>query len=295
MPSCSGKLILIFRKQESEPRGEAWRSPYKTGKGWKKRKSYEKCHLSLSPGNPLKDMKLQASFYPDFWKVLISGNSTALTCLFLYLYGDRPIAMAVHHLPHAWITFFSWITVLGNSATYLIVCGISFLFLFIASRMKRWALLQGKLRQIAWIALFLFLAVAISGIIVDTLKVIFARDRPVMLFESGKYGFTFFQAAQARKLSFPSGHTDTIFALMTALTLLIPRYRVAFYCIALLVAASRVIIGAHYLSDVIAGAYFGIVIPLYLRGIFLSRGIWIFYGHPDKRGTSMTPPTNEAT
>jgi undecaprenyl-diphosphatase len=235
-----------------------------------------KTGTSFQNKHPSEGLKNRTSFYPDFWKVLISANSTVLACLFLYLYGDRPIAKTEHHLPHACLAFFSWITVLGNSAAYLIVFGLAFLLLLAASKMDRWKPLRRKLRRIAWIALFLFLAVAISGIIVDMLKVIFARYRPIMLFESGKYGFNFFQMAQARKLSFPSGHTDTIFAFTTALTLLAPRYRVAFFCIACLVAISRVIIGAHYPSDVIMGAYLGIVTTLYLKGLFLSRGIRIF-------------------
>jgi len=151
-----------------------------------------------------------------------------------------------------------------------------FIFLYLASKSVKWANYSQLLRKYAWISLFLFASIAVSGLLIDILKVIFARYRPVMLYEAGKYGFTFFKFSPARVLSFPSGHANTIFALMTALCLIVPRYRFIFLAIAILVAANRVIIGAHFLSDVIAGAYLGVITPLYFKAFFLSRGIDIF-------------------
>ena len=235
--------------------------------------------IATQPGQNRRERKTEkmgTSPFPDLWKVLLSGISTVLVCLFLIRYADKPAAFAVGHLPHECISFFSRVTVLGNSAPYLIFFGILPLFLFPASRMDWWRQWHGRLRQAVWISLFLFLAIALSGLLVVFLKIIFGRYRPVMLFESGKYGFTFFQLTQARKLSFPSGHTDTIFAFMTALSLLIPRHRIPFFCLAIVVAASRVLIGAHYPSDVVMGGYLGIVTTLYLKGIFLSKGLDIF-------------------
>ena len=49
-----------------------------------------------------------------------------------------------------------------------------------------------------------------------------------------------------------------------ALALLYPRLRALWFAAAAVVAASRVIVGAHYPGDVLAGAWFGVVITLAL-------------------------------
>ena len=74
--------------------------------------------------------------------------------------------------------------------------------------------------------------------------------------------------------SFPSGHATTICSLALALSLLYPRLRWIWIVIALLVSMSRVVIGAHYVSDVIMGAYVGIFTafllwkkPLFIKSI----------------------------
>jgi undecaprenyl-diphosphatase len=61
------------------------------------------------------------------------------------------------------------------------------------------------------------------------------------------------------KGSFPSGHT--LHAVMGALVVahLMPALTVPFAVIALLVAASRVVLGVHYPSDVAAGACLGLI------------------------------------
>jgi undecaprenyl-diphosphatase len=61
------------------------------------------------------------------------------------------------------------------------------------------------------------------------------------------------------KGSFPSGHT--LHAVMGALVVahLMPALTVPFVVIALLVAASRVVLGVHYPSDVAAGACLGLI------------------------------------
>jgi undecaprenyl-diphosphatase len=63
----------------------------------------------------------------------------------------------------------------------------------------------------------------------------------------------------------------TIVGLATALYLLWPRFLPWYVLAALLVAASRVIIGAHYLGDVLGGAYVGLVVTLALWRAF-ARG-----------------------
>ncbi len=66
--------------------------------------------------------------------------------------------------------------------------------------------------------------------------------------------------------------TDS-FAAMTALALIFPRYDLAFLTVALLVALSRVLTTVHFLSDVVAGAWLGVMVTLALHSLLARRGI----------------------
>lgn len=59
------------------------------------------------------------------------------------------------------------------------------------------------------------------------------------------------------KFSFPSGHTMTAFAATTALSLFYPALLPALLFCALSIATSRILLGMHFLSDVVAGAVIG--------------------------------------
>jgi membrane-associated phospholipid phosphatase len=69
-------------------------------------------------------------------------------------------------------------------------------------------------------------------------------------------------------LSFPSGHAACAFAAAMALSILLPRWRRAFYAVAVLVAAERVLENGHWLSDVVAGAALGV------GGVVVVRRLW---------------------
>jgi undecaprenyl-diphosphatase len=59
------------------------------------------------------------------------------------------------------------------------------------------------------------------------------------------------------QFSFPSGHTITAFAVTTALGSFYPELRTSLGFCAASVAVSRVLLGMHFVSDVIAGAVLG--------------------------------------
>jgi len=59
------------------------------------------------------------------------------------------------------------------------------------------------------------------------------------------------------QFSFPSGHTMTAFAVATPLLLFYPTLTIGLLFCALSIAASRILLGMHFLSDVLAGALIG--------------------------------------
>jgi undecaprenyl-diphosphatase len=77
--------------------------------------------------------------------------------------------------------------------------------------------------------------------------------------------------------SFPSGHAARAFLIATIASGLGPAgLAVALWIWAPLVAFARVAMGVHYLSDVLAGAIFGIVVALISLQIYLPLFNWAF-------------------
>ncbi len=71
------------------------------------------------------------------------------------------------------------------------------------------------------------------------------------------------------QFSFPSGHTITAFSAAVSLSLFYPSLTPALLFCAISVAASRVVLGMHFLSDVLAGAVIGATLA------YLSVWIWV--------------------
>ena len=65
-----------------------------------------------------------------------------------------------------------------------------------------------------------------------------------------------------RSTSFPSGHAASAAAAACALLIVAPTFAPAWIAMALVMAASRVYVGAHYPSDVLAGAGLGVLVGL---------------------------------
>ena len=184
---------------------------------------------------------------PDRTIAIVSAFLVAFMMI-SYFWLDRPATLFCQGLNPMFIQVFQWITELGKSTGYLV--GFFVLFVFFKYYRRR---------QIAANrALFLFSAVALSGLITDLIKPLVGRLRPKLLFEAGLYGFEPFRIGYEYN-SFPSGHATTVFALAAALSLFFPRWRVPFFSFAVVIGLSRIIVGAHYASDVVAGAYVGAI------------------------------------
>jgi undecaprenyl-diphosphatase len=70
------------------------------------------------------------------------------------------------------------------------------------------------------------------------------------------------------QFSFPSGHSITAFAIATCLGSFYPELLVAFLLVAMSIAVSRIILGMHFLSDVVAGCAIGAVLGLSFLHLF---------------------------
>jgi membrane-associated phospholipid phosphatase len=106
-----------------------------------------------------------------------------------------------------------------------------------------------------------------AGGVTDLLKMIVARIRPNDFAFGAPVWTTFgdwlpLLSAGSERQSFASGHTATAAALAAALVWLYPNGRVLFPALAVLVGCQRIVAGAHYPSDVLAGASVGCLVAL---------------------------------
>lgn len=62
------------------------------------------------------------------------------------------------------------------------------------------------------------------------------------------------------QFSFPSGHTITAFAFAVPFSLFYPHLAVALFFCAFSISTSRILLGMHFLSDVLVGAFIGSIL-----------------------------------
>ena len=103
-------------------------------------------------------------------------------------------------------------------------------------------------------ALLILAAVVGTGIFVIVVKTIVGRARPYMG-DIGFFPFTF----GSDYASWPSGHTTSAFAFAVAAGMAFPILRWPLLVVAALTGFSRMVLGVHYLGDVIMGATVGTV------------------------------------
>jgi membrane-associated phospholipid phosphatase len=164
------------------------------------------------------------------------------------------------------INLFNEITDYGRSGWFLWPCGVLIIALAgLAATTQRFA----RLTIISVIVRleFIFLAIALPGLVVSVVKRLIGRVRPSVI---GPFAYAPF-SWRPDYASMPSGHATTAFAVAVALGALWPRARPLLWLYALVIASSRVIIAAHYPSDVIAGACVGGFAALIIRNYFAAR------------------------
>lgn len=206
------------------------------------------------------------------WPLLWSFVYVALFCALSFWAFDRPLARALKaHVGGEVEGFFKVVTRLGEAQLYLVPAGLAWAGLMLASLRAAAHATRDRLRRLAVTPAFIFLAIAVSGLISNAIKFSLGRYRPRYLFDDNLYGFSFFNRAWGMN-SFPSGHSQAAFAAMTALLIVVPRYDVMWLAIAVLVALSRVITTVHYLSDAVAGSWLAICVTIALARFFRSRG-----------------------
>ena len=115
----------------------------------------------------------------------------------------------------------------------------------------RYAFIKIKNSYVFYVLLSIFLACGLTKV----LKVIIGRARPMF---ADPVLFNMFSESSEFH-SMPSGHTAVTFAGLVMIGMLFPRIKWFAWTLAIIIGASRVYIGAHWVSDVILGAFVGML------------------------------------
>lgn len=202
------------------------------------------------------------------------------------LWLDVPLMHAADQLPPGFREVVNELTDFGRGAwpltpLVLLLIASTVVLLPSLSLMTRGALAAASVK-----VGYMFVAIALTGLTDAIIKRLIGRVRPSDL---GAFAYEPF-SWRSYYASFPSGHTTNVFATLVAVGLILPWARPLLWVYALGIAASRVIVGSHFFSDVVAGAAFGAFGAIVVRDWFAARRLGFYVGS-DGRVRTMPGPS----
>ena len=165
--------------------------------------------------------------------------------------------------------FFKQITALGDSKWYFVSSFLVIIFCYFIKKTNYYHNNKNIIDIFNNFSIFLNLSLITTGLITQLLKHIVGRPRPDYASFDGGLEFNFFNL-NSEFHSFPSGHTSTIFVVALVASFLLPKLKYFFISLAGVIAFSRVVVGAHFFTDVLGGitvSYLGIK----LTKLFLDK------------------------
>lgn len=169
---------------------------------------------------------------------------------------DNAILIFIHsHVPNTLTWLFEAVTLSGSSTVLLTLAALTVILLLYSKHRAE--------------ALIVAASTISSTLVIYIIKAIISRDRPKLWEDTVWYWGS----------SFPSGHTLAVAALATAMVLCVSRIRPALRNFVLVtavlwifsVAISRLVLGVHWPTDVLAAACIGAFIPLAMSVVIEIR------------------------
>ncbi len=177
--------------------------------------------------------------------------------------------------------FFWQITHFGDSIWYIFPSLFVIIFYYFIKKINFFNNQKNIIELCYNFSVYLILSLLTTGLITQLLKHTVGRPRPN--YTSLGFDFNFFGlnseinslVESSRFHSFPSGHTSTIFTVVLVIVLFLPKLKYFFIILAGIVASSRIIMGAHFLTDIVGGitvSYLGVKLTkLFLDKRFLIK------------------------
>lgn len=215
---------------------------------------------------------LTSRTWPDFAAAIVG-------ILFVLVFFDAYVSQTLMAWPDAWKAPFALITDLGLSDWVLIPALIVLVLAGLAVRLVPRGLYRRATYELALLASFFLVGVGLPGLFVNLLKRLFGRARPEYFLEAGMFEFRHIFNDWSFQ-SFPSGHATTAIGTAFVIGFMAPRYFRLILLISVMTAFSRVVIGMHYPTDVVAGFVVGTLGAYGVRNVYARRR-WLFAPSPD--------------
>jgi membrane-associated phospholipid phosphatase len=185
---------------------------------------------------------------------------------------DAPAVTAAQRAPSWLIEIFDHVTEFGKSIWFLvpIVLALAMIALLATPALPRMS--RGVLAALAVRLGFLFFAIGLPGLVFTVGKRLVGRARPFVEGSANPLIYRPF-GWNVEYASLPSGHAIDAFAAAMAIGALWPRARFVLWTYAVLIAVSRVVLRAHFPSDVMVGAVVGVIGALLVRDWYAARGL----------------------
>jgi membrane-associated phospholipid phosphatase len=202
-------------------------------------------------------------------RVAVVAAVAIAALIFIMVFIDVAAIRVARQSPAWLIASFRFVTDFGLAGWFLVPLGGALLLIALVTSPSLSRMSQLVLASLSVRLGFLFLAIALPGLVVAIVKRIVGRARPLVAGEDAfLYKFFLWRVEYA---SFPSGHATTAFAAAVAFGAFWPRLRPLLWSYAIVIALSRVIVTAHHPSDVVAGAIAGAVGALLVRDWLAAR------------------------
>lgn len=205
--------------------------------------------------------------WPDFAAAIVF-------VLFVLVFFDVWVSQSLQSWADTWRAPFAFITDFGLSDWILIPTLIVFVLAVAAVRFWPSAAYRRVAYDLAMVSGFVFIGVGLPGLVANLLKRLFGRARPEHFIESGAFQFQHFLNDSSFQ-SFPSGHATTAIGTAFVIGFMAPRFFRLILLIAVMTGISRIVIGMHYPTDVVAGFVLGTLGAYAVRNFYASRR-WLF-------------------
>jgi len=132
------------------------------------------------------------------------------------------------------------------------------LALIVAATLRHFDVLAREVSLLVNYSLAFIASLTLGSAILHVIKLVLGRRRPRDDMEMGLYGFMPL-AFNPDYNSFPSGHALTICCVAVIFTCVWPMWWPAWFAIAAVLAVTRALLTAHFVSDVLIGAGIGLI------------------------------------